>query len=555
MHATVNQSGMHATVNQAGGDSQTHYSGGYRTAWLVSLVWTILIALSLLWNAHNEQQRVVELAKAEARANLSKDKAFRLWATAKGGFYIPVSKHTQPSPFLSNLPLRDVRTTQGTAMTLFNPATVIKEVGEQFQELSGIQAKITHTVYLNPANAPDKWELMALKRFEQGAAEVAEVDAIAGKEFLRLAQPMKMEAGCLKCHTGTAGGLGGSTGVYIPLQPYRQLAQGAVLNLAATHGGIWIVGLGLVGFIGRRTRKYEAERALADCELRKLSRAVEVSASAIMITNERDEIQYVNRKFCEITGYRPEEVIGRHADILKSSSSDQALQQKIATTLRGGNEWKGEVRNRKKDGTEICCLESVSSIAEESGRITHFVTVMEDITERKLGEETILRLAYYDPLTELPNRRNFFERLDQAAAFSRRSESPMALLYLDLDHFKSINDTLGHGMGDALLKTLAQRLSACVSRETDVVARLAGDEFAIILPDTSRADAGKVADRLICEVRQAILIEGNELSPTISVGISMFPVDSNNPEELVKFADMALYKAKEQGKNTFRFYA
>lgn len=542
---------MEARVKQA----DAHYLRKHRMAWVATLVWTLLIALSLLWNAHNEQERFIELAKAEARANLNKDKAFRLWATAKGGFYIPVSKNTQPNPYLAHLAMRDVTTTSGTAMTLFNPATVIKEIGEQFQELSGIQAKITHRTYLNPENAPDTWDIKALERFEQGAAELSEITASDGREYLRLAQPMTMEPGCLKCHTGTAGGLGGSTGVAIPLEPYRRLAQGAVINLSQTHGGIWLVGLGLIGFTSRRTRKYEAERALAECELRKLSRAVEVSASAIMITNAHDEIQYVNGKFSEITGYLAEEVIGKRSEILKSDSADQELQCKIAETLRSGKEWKGEILNRKKDGTETCCLESISSIADDAGRITHFVTVIEDISERKRAEETSLQLAYFDALTELPNRRNFHERLDQMVAICRRSGSQMALFYLDLDHFKNINDTLGHGAGDMLLKTVAQRLSSCLSRETDVVARLAGDEFAIIIPDTSRDSAAVVAEKIICAARQSLLIGDKELKPTLSVGISLFPQDSTHPEELVKFADIALYKAKEQGKNTFRFYS
>lgn len=544
---------MHATEKKT--NSAAHYFRSYRLAWFAALVWTILIGLSLLWNAKNEHERVVELAKAEARANLNKDKAFRLWATAKGGFYIPISEHTQPSPYLAKLPFRDETTISGKVMTLFNPATVIKEIGEQFQELSGVQAKITNKVYLNPENAPDEWELVALGRFEQGAKEVAEVTAIGGRDYLRLAHPMKMEPGCLKCHAGTAGGLGGSTGVSVPIDPYRQLAQGTVLNLAQTHSGIWVVGMGLIGFIARRTRQYEADRAAAEGELRKLSRAVEASACAIMIMNERGEIQYVNEKFCDVTGYRPEEVVGRNSDILKSSGADQELHHKITETLRIGNEWKGEIKNRKKDGTEICCLESLSSIADDSGRITHFVAVIEDISERKVAEETIMQLAYYDSLTNLPNRRHFHERLEQAAAYCRRSGTQMALLYLDLDRFKSINDTLGHGAGDALLKIMAQRLSSSLLRETDVVARLGGDEFAIISLDTSRSAASTVADKLIGVARQPVLIGDNELHLSFSVGISMFPNDTNNLDELIKFADIALYEAKAQGKNTFRFYS
>ena len=527
---------------------------GYRVVWLAALLWSILIGLSLVWNARNEHERVIELAKAQARSNLNKDKAFRLWATSKGGFYIAISEQTQPNPYLAHLPFRDVMTTSGKALTLFNPATVIKEVGEQFQELSGVRAKITHMIYLNPENAPDQWDLAALGRFEQGVKEVAEVTEIDGKDFLRMAHPMKMEIGCLKCHTGVAGGLGGSTGLSVPLDPYRQLAQATVLNLSQTHGGIWLVGLGLIGFIARRTRKYEGERAAAESELRKLSRAVEASACAIVIMNELNEIQYVNEKFSKVMGYSPDEVIGKHSGILKSSGDDQELHRKITDTLRSGNEWKGEIRSSKKDGTEIWCLESLSGITDDSGKITNFVAVMEDISERKLAEETIKQLAYYDPLTELPNRRHFHERLEQMAASSRRAKTEMALFYLDLDRFKSINDSLGHGAGDALLKIVAQRLSFSMLRETDMVARLGGDEFAIVISNATRSGVAAVADKLISAVSQPIIVGENILNTSISVGISMYPEDTNKLDDLIKYADIALYDAKEQGKNTFRFY-
>lgn len=541
---------MRVTEKQSG----RHFVRSQRMVLFAALVWTLLIGLSFFWNTRNEQQRFIELAKVQARTNLGKDKAFRLWATAKGGFYIPISEHSRPSPFLANVPLRDVKTTSGTVMTLFNPATVIKEVGEEFQELSGIQAKITNSVYLNPDNAPDPWELAALEDFRKGASEVSEIITLEGKDYLRLAQPMRMEQGCLKCHKGTPGQIGGSTGVSIPLESYQKLAHETVANMAQTHGGIWLVGLGLISFIGRRSRKYEVERALAESELRKLSRAMAVSASAIMITNADDEIQYVNEKFCEVTGYRPDEVIGKHAGILKPNHAD-ALQLKIAETVRQGNEWKGEITNLKKDGTKMHCLESISGIADDDGKVTHFVVVMEDISARKAIEDTNKRLALYDALTELPNRRNFYERLEQMVAHCRRARCEMALFYIDVDRFKSVNDSLGHTAGDQLLKVVARRLSACMMRETDVVARLAGDEFAVLVENASRQTVAALAERLIRASRQPVTIDGKELQATISIGISMFPEDSGNLDELVKFADKALYRAKDQGKNSFCFYS
>jgi len=526
---------------------------------LAILVWTAIIGVSVDSNIGREHEKVLDLAKVEAHANLNKDRAFRLWASSKDGIYLPVDEKNQPNPYLAHLSDRDLSVKGGPSLTLINPATMLREIGEQHSQLYGVKAKITGKKVLNAVNLPDPWEFKALETFERlRQKEVVELAEINGKGFLRVMQPMYMEPDCLKCHgiSGVkAGELGGATGVSIPLEPYYRIERDSVANMLGTHGTLWLAGLGLIGFVSHRSKRHEVERTVTETELRKLSRAVEQSATSVLITNVQGEIQYVNPKFCEVTGYALTEVLGKTPRILKSGETDLSVYQEMWAALLAGKEWRGEYKNRKKNGELFWCLESISGIKDSEGAVTHFVAVIEDISERKFNEETIRHLAYFDPLTELPNRRHFQEQLEQATAWCSRSDCQLALLYIDLDRFKTANDTLGHAVGDELLKIIGQRLVQGL-REGDIVARLGGDEFAVIATNIHRSeDAANVAEKIIEGVRQPLIINGHELYITTSVGISLYPADTADLDELVKNADIALYHAKERGKNTFQFYS
>lgn len=290
-------------------------------------------------------------------------------------------------------------------------------------------------------------------------------------------------------------------------------------------------------------------------ELQKLSRAVQSSASAIMITDTAGIIQYVNPKFSAINEYTAEEAIGKPVSILKSGETSAQAYENMWRTLLSGEEWRGEYKNRRKSGQFYWCMEAVSVIKDESGKVTHFVASMEDVTDRKFAEATIYRLAYYDPLTELPNRRFFMEKLSQATLWNNRSDSLIALCYLDLDRFKDINDTLGHNVGDKLLKAIGQRLRLCL-RSMDTICRLGGDEFAILLLKVHNdKDITVVADKIMQSVKHPVLIEGHELYVTTSIGISIYPADARNVDDLFRNADTALYYAKERGKNNYQFFS
>lgn len=532
----------------------------YRLTVLAILMWTIIIGFSLLWNISRENSKVIDLARVEADANLKKDRAFRLWASEIGKIYIGVNEIIRPNPYLAHIPDRDIITQNGKKLTLINPGTIVTNVSAKFKELYGIKTKITGKVYLNPLNKPDKWENEALDKLSQDVHlnELIETVEMDGKPYLRMIQPIYMQETCLKCHGITnikVGELRGATDVAIPLEPYKAILNSTIKSLEISYAFIWSLGLGVIVLFSYRSIEHEKERLEIENELIKVSHAVEQSASCVMITDSKGNIQYVNQKFTEITGYKSSEVIGMNPNILKSGETDLSVYETMWSTLLAGNEWHGEFKNRRKNGEIFWSMESISCIKNQDGFITHFVAMFEDINDRKMTEHEIRKLAYYDPLTELPNRRYFHEQLDHVARWTNRANGKIALFYIDLDRFKNTNDTLGHTVGDQLLITMANRLTNCL-RESDMVFRLGGDEFAIIAPNLQKnEDAIKLVEKIIDSIRQPMAIGEYELYITTSVGISLYPNDTDDLDELVKNADIALYHAKEKGKNTFQFYS
>lgn len=295
------------------------------------------------------------------------------------------------------------------------------------------------------------------------------------------------------------------------------------------------------------------DRMSSEERIRKLSRVVEQTANAVMITDVRGNIEYVNPKFCEMTGYEAGEVVGRNPRILKSGEQPVEVYREMWEALCTGQPWLGEFHNRRKDGSLFWCLQSVSSIRNDRNQITHFVSVMEDIGSRKHAESTIRRLAYYDALTELPNRRLFMDRFAHAVSAAQRSATSIALLYLDVDRLKNVNDSLGHAVGDALIRAVAERIAFTVRGE-DTVARLEGDEFAILVGGVRDThDVARMVEHLSVALRKPFVAREHELFVTCSIGITLFPQDGTDLDQLNRNADIALHQAKAQG-DSFRFF-
>jgi diguanylate cyclase (GGDEF)-like protein/PAS domain S-box-containing protein len=302
----------------------------------------------------------------------------------------------------------------------------------------------------------------------------------------------------------------------------------------------------------RLTARIGGRNAL-EKRLRILIKAVEQSPISILVTDSQGLIEYVNPKFSKLTGYTLADLVGQTPRVLKGGFLSPEFYQDLWRTIKAGEEWHGIFHNRTKDGSLVWELASISPIRDKAGVITHFVGVKEDITELKRLQDRTSYLAHHDPLTSLPNRLLFFDQLKHALTLARRRETPFAVLYLDLDGFKAVNDTLGHEAGDTLLAAMAARITDSV-RSSDTVARMGGDEFTILLEDLGdRAHAAEVAQLILDKVAEPCLVGATVLTLGASLGISFFPGDGENADELLSAADAAMYAAKRGGKGGFRF--
>ena len=294
------------------------------------------------------------------------------------------------------------------------------------------------------------------------------------------------------------------------------------------------------------------ERATKDLVL--FAEVIKNTEEAIIISDANNVIVSVNRAFVRITGYSEAEVIGKNPRILNSGRQGKEFYQAMWQSIKEIGYWQGEIWNRRKSGEIYPEWLSISTVKNSRNEIMRHVAIFMDITKRKEVEQRIHLLAYYDPLTSLPNRVLFGDRLGQALAASRRGGGKVALLFLDLDRFKSINDSLGHAAGDSLLQSVADRLKLCI-REMDSICRQGGDEFMVLLPGIEkREDVAAIAQKILAAMSDPHYIEGRNLVVSFSIGISIYPADADTPEALIQNADAAMYHAKEHGRNNFQFF-
>jgi diguanylate cyclase (GGDEF)-like protein/PAS domain S-box-containing protein len=301
---------------------------------------------------------------------------------------------------------------------------------------------------------------------------------------------------------------------------------------------------------------HQRDRALEESKrhLNLAHKVIEASLDGIIITDKDGIIEAINPAFTTLTGYMAEEVIGQKPAMLRSGRHDEEFYAQMWTSIQTKGHWQGEVWNRRKNGDIFPEWLTITRIQDHEGGSIKYAGIFSDITERKKAEERIRNLAYFDVLTGLPNRRLFNDRLAMAINSARRHHQRLAILFLDLDLFKRINDTLGHSVGDRVLEEMASRLKLCM-READTVSRMGGDEFTILMSEIAEVeDAVRLARRLIDAISQPFLVEDRELFVTTSIGISVFPEDGDNPEVLVKNADIAMYRAKDLGRNSYQLY-
>ncbi|MCP5419403.1 MAG: EAL domain-containing protein [Gammaproteobacteria bacterium] len=338
-------------------------------------------------------------------------------------------------------------------------------------------------------------------------------------------------------------------------QEYRILTKEGLTRWIDNHTVIERDALG-------RVSAYESvlnditEQRQAELDLRLAAGVFENTADGIIITDAQQRILFVNEAFSQVTGYDKDEVKGQTPAILRSGRHDKAFYTKMWQTVSTHGRWQGEIWNRRRDGTTYAQWLTLSTVRDDAGKIVHYLAVFTDLSQRKQDAAWLHFLSHNDSLTGLANRMCFRERLSEALSRAQRHEHQvLGLLLIDLDHFKTVNDSLGHPLGDSLLQAVAQRLRECV-RESDLVARLGGDEFGIMLDPLNHVqDAAAPASKVLQSLADPVLVDGHELYISASVGISCYPTDGNDAETLLKNADIALYRAKEEGRNLYQFFS
>lgn len=299
----------------------------------------------------------------------------------------------------------------------------------------------------------------------------------------------------------------------------------------------------------------QTESAATGLDYSVLLRVFEQSNEAVLICDKANRISAVNAAFSQLTGYSRDDVLRQDPKILASGRNPPELYPAMWEGLKRDDHWEGEIWDRRKDGSIFPKWLIISALRDTSGEIEHYIAGFTDISERKEAADRLLHLAYHDPLTHLPNRLAFDSQLELTIRSCERDNRQVAVMLIDLDRFKTVNDTLGHHVGDDLLKSVALRLRECV-RASDIVARLGGDEFVVVLPDiesalTAASVAGKV-QRFLADSHE---VGEHQLYATPSIGISIFPSDGRDSDTLLRNADVAMYHAKNVGRNNYQFYA
>ena len=310
---------------------------------------------------------------------------------------------------------------------------------------------------------------------------------------------------------------------------------------------------GLLGIARDISQQRRAER-----ELRMAATVFEHSTAAIMVTDPAGYIVQVNDSFSRLTGYSPADVLDQQPRLLTADRQEANQLKHVLASLQHSGSWEGEILQKRKTGELYPSWVGITAVRDEEGDLVSFVCFFSDISERKASERRIHRLAYYDALTHLPNRTLFQDRLHTALQQAERNGQWVVLMFLDLDRFKPINDSLGHAAGDRMLQEVATRLSACVSQD-DTVARMGGDEFTLLLPSQGDREialkrAIQVAELILGRLARPFTLEGREFFVTASIGVALSPQDGAELSLLMKNADTAMYHAKEMGKNNFQFY-
>jgi diguanylate cyclase (GGDEF)-like protein/PAS domain S-box-containing protein len=297
------------------------------------------------------------------------------------------------------------------------------------------------------------------------------------------------------------------------------------------------------------------ERKLLEGTLQRAAQVFENCRDAIIVMDASYRVVAVNHAFSQISGFPADDVVGAELPSLRFGVHARGYYEQILSHVQRDGHWEGEITSVRRTGDQYPAWAAVTAIRDEQGQVTNYMAILADITERKRAEEATRHQAEHDALTGLPNRVLFLDRMQQALAANRRQHKQFAVMFLDLDHFKQINDTLGHHAGDAVLKEVANRLTHCV-RGVDTVSRLGGDEFVVLLADIGGVDqAAHVAGTVMHSLARPVRLDGQDVTPSVSIGIAICPSDGQDADTMLRHADVAMYHAKQGGRSEFRFFS
>ena len=340
-------------------------------------------------------------------------------------------------------------------------------------------------------------------------------------------------------------------------------AQGHEFEAVLDEQGVFVGAVSRLSIVNALVRQEQEQRRRLESLLADYKRELEnheiasavfdATSEGIMVTDADQRIRLVNRAFCETTGFSEAEALGQTPAILQSGCQDEAFYQSMWQSLKESGAWEGEIWNRRKNGELYPEFLHINAIHDDEGEVLHYAGVFSDASRHREMRDQIDRLAYHDALTDLPNRKLFLDRLEHGISQARQEDEGLALLFIDIDRFKEVNDTIGHRIGDLLLASVADALQEVV-RESDTVARMGGDEFAVLVQQ-QEGELDKLSERMTDRFKRLFDIDGHSLFVTVSVGVSRFPVDATDAQGLLVAAESAMYRAKEDGGGTYHFYS
>ena len=534
-----------------------------RYAWILIISWTMMLGGIATWNAVQDKQSTKEIAASQARAYFKKDTAIRLWATRHGRIYVPVGDYYQPDPLLALIPERDVTTPLGQKLSLINPARIIRQLDEEFNDLYGVSGRITSLQPLRSENSPDEWESLALQKFKQGKNEVFEFTSVDGKPFLRLMQPLIMESGCLLCHSQQgykAGDIGGGVGIMLPLSDLFERERVEIIKESITLLLLWMLGLTAIAFGYMRLQRQALDRlqaidALASTERRK-GAIMEAALDCIVSIDVNGRIIEFNSAAENTFGYQRDEVIGQDmAELLIPVSQRERHHHGFKRQLQTGEKrilgTRIETEALRSDGSEFPVELTITRVEIDDKVI--FTAFLRDITQARYMSEQLTWQAKHDVLTGLNNRHVFDKRLEELFETANDGEHHF-LLYMDLDQFKVVNDSSGHSAGDEMLRQLAALMQEQLHTR-HLLARLGGDEFGLLLEDCTLDESLEIANNLLDSISKfRFLWQDASFSVGISIGLVEMFGFSGTLTELLSAADAACYKAKEEGRNRLHVF-